>query len=112
MLVSILKLLSECVHRFGHDISNTTLNDLKTVSDVINYYLTEQKDTNTLEDMQQKPDLPRNLHIATEYVRFDPKTDTFFDGKDAYAGRDTHVSSLWYSKKYKAIKKEKDIFKK
>jgi hypothetical protein len=80
---------------------------MKTVSDLVTYYLTEQKDTNTLEDIQQKPDLPKNLHIATEYMRFDPKTDTFFEGKDAYPNRDTIVSSLWYSKKYKTIKKEK-----
>jgi hypothetical protein len=58
------------------------------------------------------PDLPPNLHINLEYNRFDPTTDTFFNGKDAYPKRDSIVTSLWYSKKYKSIIKKKDYFSK
>lgn len=58
------------------------------------------------------PDLPPNLHINLEYNRFDPASDTFFDGKDAFPKRDTIVTSLWYSKKYKSVSKKKDYFNK
>jgi hypothetical protein len=80
------------------------------VQNLVDYYLTEQKDTNPLEDMEQKSDLPKNLHINLEYKRFDPLTDKFFDGRDAYPNRDTVVPSLWYSKKYKPVIKKKDYF--
>ncbi len=72
--------------------------------------MTEQKDTSALEELHQKPDLPPNLHINLEYKRFDPATDTFFNGRDAYPKRDTIVNSLWYSKKYKSVIKKKDYF--
>jgi large subunit ribosomal protein L50 len=98
---------------FNHNISNTALNEIKNVSDVVTFFLTEQKDTSTLEDLRNRDDLPKNLHINLEYNRFNPETDKFFDGKDAYPGRNTLVPSLWYSKKYKpVIKKRDDWFEK
>jgi large subunit ribosomal protein L50 len=105
-------MLTKCIEQFKHDISNTALNDIKTIDDLVTYYLTEQKDTSTLEDLKQMPDLPPNLHINLEYNRFDPATDTIFNGKDAFPKRDTIVTSLWYSKKYKPVIKKKDYFSK
>jgi len=84
--------LTECISSFDHSISNTALNEIKTVEDLIKFYLTEVKDTSPLEDLRAMPDLPPNLHINLEYNRFDPATDTFFGGKDAYPKRDTVVS--------------------
>ena len=55
------------------------------------YFKTEVKDTSALEDLKAKSDLPPNLHINLDYNRFDPATDTFFNGKDAYEKRDTIV---------------------
>jgi hypothetical protein len=54
--------------------------------------------------------LPLNIHINLEYNRFDPATDKFFGGMDAYPMRDTIVTSLWYSKKYKSVIKKKEYF--
>jgi large subunit ribosomal protein L50 len=105
-------LLTKCITAFNHNISNTALNDMKNVGDLINYYLTEQRDTSTLEDISNRPDLPKNLHINLEYNRFNPETDTFFNGRDAFAGRHTIVPSLWYSKKYKPVYKKKQVFTK
>ncbi len=85
---------------------------MHTVQDVINYYLTEQKDTSSLEDLTQTENLPPNLHVNLEYNRFDPQTDTFFEGKDAFPNRDTLTPSLWYSKKYKPVIKPKEMFNK
>ena len=98
--------------KFKHNIPNTSLNDIKTIGDLVNYFMTEIKGTSSLEDLKQNPDLPPNLHINLEYNRFDPAADTFFNGKDAFPKRDTVVSSLWYSKKYKPVMKKKDYFSK
>lgn len=106
------KLLTSCIDKFQHNISNTTLNDIKTIGDLVQYFMQEQSDLNPLEYMKEKMELPPNVHINLEYNRFDPKTDTFFNGKDAFPNRNTVVSSLWYSRKYKAVKKEKDYFEK
>ena len=71
------------------------------------------KDTSPIEDLASlQKDLPKNLHITTEYIRFDPEKDTFFNGKDAFPERDTIVPSLWYSKKYKPVKKKQPFFSK
>ena len=77
---------------------------------MIRYFSTELKDTNTLEELKMRADVPRNLHINLEYNRFIPETDTFFNGRDAYAARHTIVPSLWYSKKYKPVYKKKPLF--
>lgn len=80
---------------------------------LIEFYSIQVKDTSPLEDLASlKKDLPRNVHINLEYTRFDPEKDTFFNGKDAFAERDTVVSSLWYSKKYKPVYKKKPFFTK
>lgn len=91
---------------------NTVLNEINDVKDLIDYFSTEVKDTNILEDMQRKDDLPKNLHINLEYNRYDPEKDNFFNGRDAFASRDTIVPSLWYGKKYKSVYKKKPYFTK
>ncbi len=91
-MVIHLKLLTKCISNFGHNIPNTVLNDIKSVGDLQSYYKTEVKDTSPLEDLKSMENLPPNIHISTEYNRFDPATDTFFNGRDAYRRRDTIVS--------------------
>lgn len=45
-------------------------------------------------------DLPENLHIQHEYLRFHPDTDTKFGGETAFPLRSTIVTGLRYKKKY------------
>ncbi len=108
------KVLNESIIKFKHNISNTTLNDIKSVQDVISYFKTEVDDSNPLESLANRTDLPKNLNINLEYVRFDPKNkdDTLFNGADAFPDRKTYTTSLWYSRKYKPIDKEKEYFSK
>jgi large subunit ribosomal protein L50 len=106
------KLLTKCIEAFKHDVPNPALNDMRTIGDVVHFFLQEQKDTSTLEDMHGRHDLPKNVHINLEYNRFDPEKDTFFKGSDAFPERSTHVPSLWYSKKYKPVIKRKEMFEK
>lgn len=46
-------------------------------------------------------DLPENLHIQTEPVRFNPETDTMFNGQTAFPCSSTIVTGLKAKKKYK-----------
>ena len=76
---------------------------MKTVEDVLTHFLTEIKQKAALDDMKDL-DLPRNMHIQYDYVRFDPENDTLFGGRSAFPCRDTIVTSLKFRRKYKPIK--------
>ena len=105
-------LLTRCMKECSHTISNMTLNDLKTLEDVYQYFATPVKDTNVLEDLQQSADLPKNVHIQLDAVRFTPETSGFFNNLDAFPQRSTKVLDLWYKKKYASYpKNEEDPFK-
>jgi len=105
-------LLTRCMKECSHTISNMTLNDIKTLEDVYQYFSTPIKDTNVLEDIQQSSDLPPNVHIQLDAVRFTPETSSFFNELDAFPKRSTKVIDLWYKKKYASYpKNEEDPFK-
>ena len=105
-------LLTRCMKECSHTISNMTLNDLKTLEDVYLYFSTPVKDTNVLEDLQQSSELPKNVHIQLDAVRFTPETSSFFNDLDAFPKRSTKVIDLWYKKKYPSYpKNEEDPFK-
>jgi hypothetical protein len=105
-------LLTRCMKECSHTISNMSLNDIKTLNDVYEYFSTPIKDTNVLEDLQQSSELPENVHIQLDAVRFTPETSAFFDELDAFPKRSTKVIDLGYKKKYPSYpKNEEDPFK-
>jgi hypothetical protein len=105
-------LLTRCMKECSHTISNMSLNDMKTLEDVYQYFSTPVKDTNVLEDIQQSNELPANVHIQLDAVRYTPETNSFFNELDAFPKRSTKVVDLWYKKKYAAYpKNEEDPFK-
>lgn len=44
--------------------------------------------------------LPKNLHVISEPLIFNPKTDTFFNGANAYPGLQAQFLGLRARKKY------------
>ncbi|KAH9515144.1 54S ribosomal protein L50, mitochondrial [Bulinus truncatus] len=98
--ITQFKLLTKLMAEFDHVIPNNELTNMNTLENVVTYFTTPVRDTSTFDDLA-KQKLPKNLHIQLEPIRFDPETDTFFDGKTAYPDRPTIVSSLKYSRKYK-----------
>ncbi|XP_064612404.1 large ribosomal subunit protein mL50-like [Liolophura sinensis] len=94
------KILTRCIKEFDHDIPNPELSDINTNADVINFYSTPVHDRNSYEDLANL-DLPRNLHIQLDYLRFDPDNDPMFGGVNAFPGRPTIVTGLRAKKKYK-----------
>ncbi|XP_005091575.1 39S ribosomal protein L50, mitochondrial [Aplysia californica] len=94
------KLLTSLMQEFDHSIPNTELTAMSTLSDVITFFSTPVRDRSSYEDMSTL-NLPKNLHIQLEPLRFSADSDTFFDGKTAFPDRPTVVSSLKYSRKFK-----------
>lgn len=95
-----LQILTRCIKEFGHEVPNPELSEINTNVDLIKFYSTPVRDTNSYEDLAQL-DLPRNLHIQLNYLRFDPDNDPMFGGVNAFPGRPTIVTGLRAKKKYK-----------
>jgi len=53
--------------------------------------------------VKQQDDLPPNLHIQKEPVRFHPDTDTHFGGLTAFPKSSTIITGLRSKKKYKGF---------
>ena len=96
---NFMQFLSRVMLEFDHYIPNADLSSLQSVGDVVVFFSTPVRDTTLYEDLS-KLDLPPNLHIQMEPVRFDPETDTMFGGVTAFPGRPTVVSSLRFRRKY------------
>lgn len=92
---------------FRHNVENAALSEMHTVSDAVRYFETEVRSTTTYEDLS-KLDLPKNLNIQLEGIRFDPENDAMFGGKTAFPGSDTIVTSIKYRRKYNDIKTSKE----
>ena len=59
---------------------------------------------NTFDSLANSSKLPKNLHLITDTVKFNPDTDTFFNGKDAFPKRAIIEEGIKTSKKYDNFK--------
>lgn len=75
-------------------------------ADVIAFYQTPVDTTLPL-DALKTIELPENLHIQHEYLRFNPETDTKFGGVSAFPCSSTIVTGLKYRKKYQGYEAKK-----
>ncbi|CAB3370316.1 Hypothetical predicted protein [Cloeon dipterum] len=94
------KFLSLCWKEFDHEVPNSMLAALNNLGDVYSFYHTEVKKVSPLDAMKDM-ELPPNLHVQYEYLRFHPDTDTMFGGVSAFPGSSTIVTNIKYKKKYK-----------
>ena len=72
-------LLQKCFQEFKHSVPNSVLHTIETIQDVTYFYSTRVKTTTPYDDLKNA-DLPPNLHVQQDYVRFHPDTDTMFNG--------------------------------
>jgi len=79
------------------------LHTIKTPLDVLNFYNTTVTTTTPYEELRTKQ-LPPNLHVQYDYVRFHPDTDTMFNGITAYPESSTIVTGLKAKEKYQGYK--------
>lgn len=88
-----------CEQQLNHSVPNSLLCDIETIGDLKKFYETPV-DTKTPLEALERLDLPKNLHVRQEYIRFHPDTDTMFGGKTAFPKSSTIVTGLKYKKKY------------
>ncbi|KAG7209055.1 hypothetical protein KM043_015212 [Ampulex compressa] len=103
--VTRFKVLVACEEDLKHSVPNSLLHSIETIGDLRKFYLTPV-DTTTPFDALVDMELPKNLHIQTDYIRFHPDTDTLFNGKTAFPKSSTLVTGLKYKKKYPGHKQE------
>ena len=101
------QVLSRLIQEFNHDIPNFKMSRMSTVDDAVQHFQTEIHETTAFEDLS-RVDLPPNLHIQWEPVRFNPETDKMFGGRTAYPGQDNVVTSIKFRRKYETIKTTKE----
>ncbi|XP_053623089.1 large ribosomal subunit protein mL50 [Plodia interpunctella] len=92
-------ILNACYKETGHSVPNSLLHTIECIGDLKEFYKTPV-DTKTPYDALLKMDLPKNLHVQENYVRFHPDKDTLFNGVSAYPKSSTIVTGLRWKKKY------------
>ncbi|KAB7494282.1 39S ribosomal protein L50, mitochondrial [Armadillidium nasatum] len=95
--------LKECAKEFDHTVPNYMLHNITSVDDIFQFYQTPVSTIFPLEEMKHM-ELPKNLHVLYDYVRFHPETDTKFGGISAFPESSTIVSNLKSKKKYHGYK--------
>ncbi|XP_014205578.1 39S ribosomal protein L50, mitochondrial isoform X2 [Copidosoma floridanum] len=100
------KLFTKCIAEFDYSIPNSRLVEIKTIGDLIQFYETPVITTTPLEVLQNI-ELPPNLYVRQDYLRFHPDTDKMFDGKTAFPQSATLVMGLKYKDKYAGHRPEK-----
>ncbi|KAH9501730.1 mitochondrial ribosomal protein L50 [Dermatophagoides farinae] len=96
--------LTKCQERFDHEVTNSELYRMNTVDDVREYYMIPVRGRSKYNVWAyEKSTLPPNLNLIPEPLRFNPKTDTFFDGVNAFPGNTPQVVGLRAKKKYPKI---------
>lgn len=103
------RLVTRCTSLFPRTVSNTELHSIETVADVLEHFCTSVEQEDGLYTIAASKNLPKNLHIQKEPIRFHPVTDKMFNGVTAYPGRDTIVSGLRFRRKYQDLKANKDV---
>ena len=74
---------------------------MATVQDVKEFYQTPVRGKNNYDQMvQNTSNLPKNLHVIAEPIRFNPQADTFFDGASAFPGQQNQLMGLRARKLY------------
>ncbi|KRX34406.1 39S ribosomal protein L50, mitochondrial [Trichinella murrelli] len=88
----------------GKLILNSCLHELKTMEDVLNYFLKPVSITSDYSKMARSSQLPKNVHILEDAVRFHPLTDEQHGGITAFPKSSTYVPSLRFRRYVKGFR--------
>lgn len=97
-------MIVKCIEEFDHELPNSDLYLVKNVNNVLTFYSTPVKGINSLDSLTHNPKIPKNLHVVTDTVKFNPDTDTFFEGYDAFPKRAIIEDGIKSRKKYDNFK--------
>ncbi|VDM32833.1 unnamed protein product [Hydatigera taeniaeformis] len=107
---SKVKFLKACMQEFNHTIPSSFLHELEDLKGVKDYFLKavepEDKLIAMLEEHSRLSNLPQNLVIQVDPIRYNPDDKSFFS-TSPFPGRSTIVSGLDTSKKYPSHKASK-----
>lgn len=65
------ELLNDCYKTFNHSVPNALLHKIETLEQLRLFYMTPV-DVRTPYDKLKNMDLPKNMHVQFEYLRFHP----------------------------------------
>jgi len=94
--------LEACRKAFNHKVPNSKLHEIKSKEHLVVFY-SEAVDTRVPLDQMKDIELPPNLHVSHEYLRFHPETDTAFGGITAFSGENNVVTGLKARKKHRGF---------
>ncbi|KAM7538144.1 hypothetical protein Aperf_G00000078718 [Anoplocephala perfoliata] len=99
------------MQEFDHAIPSNVLHEMEDFCSVQDYFLQrvepEDKLAAMVQENSEQSNLPPNLVLQVEPIRFDPNDKSFFS-TTAYPGRSTIMSGIEESKKYHSHKVSKD----
>lgn len=100
------KFLTECKKSFNYCVPNSVLYLMKSVSDVYEFYSTPIRGITSYDQMVQNAEqLPKNVHVIGEPIRYNPENDEYFGGINAFPFNALQVTrGLRAKKKYPSFK--------
>lgn len=101
-------MLTKCFQEFDHEIGNADLFLIRTVNNVLTFYSTPIRGVNSLDALANSDKLPKNLHVVQDGYKYNPDTDTFFEGFDAFPKKALIEDGIKGKKKYDNIKAQID----
>lgn len=96
-------LLDACFKVIGHSVPNSLLCKITTPREIIEFYKTPVSTTTPYDELRNRTDLPPNLFIQPDYIRYDPDSDPFPGKATAFPRSSTLVTGLKSKKRYKSI---------
>ncbi|GBP17151.1 39S ribosomal protein L50, mitochondrial [Eumeta japonica] len=85
--------LNACFNELNYSVPNSLLHTIVSVGDLVTFYKTPV-DTNTPFDALKTLNLPKNLHVQPDYIRFHPDAPSF---EEHLSRRSRMLSSRWWS---------------
>jgi len=104
------KLLTSLGKEFNHFVHNSRLRDMDSLDKLYLFYTTRVDQKNPYDRLFEDVDLPPNLHIQKDPVRFTGKGDHKYDQVTAFPRSSTIVSGLYTRDKFEAHETELDIY--
>ncbi len=97
--------MTQCSKEFNYEVPNSVLYLMKKVSDVYQFYSTPVRGISSYDQMVRNSDqLPKNIHVIPEPIRYNPDHDEYFGGINAYPFSALKTRGLRAKKKYPSFK--------
>ncbi|CAG7730041.1 unnamed protein product [Allacma fusca] len=99
--------LSRVSEELQHSVPNSLLQMFPTIGDVCKFYETPVRTTTPFDELINAKDLPPNMYVQKEPVRFTEETSHYFGGITAFPRSSTIITGLRAKQKYQAYKPKK-----